>query len=64
MFLQIVVLKNLANFTGVSVSFFKKLHALRSVALLKKDSNAGFFLRNLRKFYKHLVLQNISNGCF
>ena len=48
----------------MSESFFKKLYVLRSVALLKKDSNTGFFLWNLRQFYKHIVLQNISNGCF
>ena len=36
------------------------MQAPRTITLLKRDSNTGFFLWNLRNFYKHLVLQNIS----
>ena len=32
--------------------------------LLKRDSNIGIFVSNLRNFYEHLFLQNIYGGCF
>ena len=33
-------------------------------SLLKRDCNTGVFLRNLRKFYKHLLWRISANGCF
>ena len=38
--------------------FFKI--GVRPETLLKKDSNTGFFLRNLRNLKEHLFLQNTS----
>ena len=35
----------------------------RPATYLKRDSNAGAFLRNLRNFLEHLFLQNTSGGC-
>ena len=40
------------------------LQALRTATLLKRDSNIGVFLQNLRDFYENLFLQNNSSGCF
>ena len=45
--------KNFANFKGKHLYwslFLKKLQAWESAALLKRDSNTGVFLRNLRNF--------------
>ena len=59
-------LKNFANFTGKHLYwslFLIKLEALRPSTLLKRDSNTGVFLFNLRNFLKHLFLQYTSAGC-
>ena len=45
--------ENFANFTGKHLCqslFLKKLQAFRSVTLLKRNSNTGVFLWNLRNF--------------
>ena len=50
--------KNVANFTGRQLCwslFLIKLQALRSATLLKRDSNRGIFLRNLRNIIKGCV---------
>ena len=39
--------------TPVLKSSLLKLHALRTVTLLKRDSNTGYFLWNLRNFWEH-----------
>ena len=38
----------------VGVSFLLKFQALSPAALLKRESNAGIFLRILRSFQEHL----------
>ena len=53
MFFKISVLKRFANFTGKHLCwslFLIKLQALRPATLLKKDSNTGVYLWNLRIF--------------
>ena len=62
MFIKTGALKNFTNLTGKHCCwslFLRKLQA----TLLKRDSNAGVFLRNLRMFYKHLISQITSGGC-
>ena len=41
-----------------------KLQRLKTCKFIKKDSNTGAFLWNLRNFLEHLFLQNTSGGCF
>ena len=50
-------LKNFADFTAKPYvgAPFNKAAALRPTPLVKRGSNAGFFLRNLRKFSKHIL---------
>ena len=51
------VLKNFANFTGKHlfwILFLIKLQAFKPAALLKRDSNTGVFLWNLRNFSEQL----------
>ena len=60
LFYKEVVLKNFSIFTGkylCSSLFFVKLQALRSATLLKRNSNAGVFL----KFFnlKSIILEKI-----
>ena len=67
MFFKIGVLKNFANFIGKHQCwslFLIKLQAWRPATLLKRDSNTGVFLWNLRNSKEHLFLQNTSGGCF
>ena len=45
-------------------SLLIKLKAWTPVTLLKRDSNTSVFLPNLWNFSEHLLLQNISGGCF
>ena len=61
------VLKNFAIFTGkyLCYNFFLiKLRAWRTGTLLKRDSNAGVFLRILRNSYEQLLWRTSVNGCF
>ena len=56
MFFKIVFLKNFANFTGKHICwslFLIKLQAFRSSAVLKRDSNTGIILWNLRNLFKN-----------
>ena len=56
------VLKNFTNFTGKQLCwslFFIKLQSSRPATLLKRDSNTGVFLRNLRRFLRKPILKNI-----
>ena len=39
----------------MSQSSLRKLQALRTLTLLKKDSNIGFFLRNVSIFFKNIL---------
>ena len=50
--------------TCTRVSFLIKLKASGLQLYKKRDSSTGFFLRILRIFYKHLLVQNTSGGCF
>ena len=62
MFLKIGVLKNFANYTGKHLHwslFLIKLLAWRPVTLLKKDSNTGVFLWNLRNLWEHLFYRTL-----
>ena len=53
-------LKSFASFTGrhLCCSLYNK------VLLLKRDTNSGVFLWNLRNFYKHVFWTPSANGCF
>ena len=64
---KIGVLKNLGNFTGKHLYwslFLIKLQIFRPAALLRRDSNTGFFLWNLWNFSEHLFWRTAANGCF
>ena len=54
MFFKIGIPKNLSNFAGKqlcwSLYLIIKLQAYRSETLLKRDSNTGDFMKNLRNF--------------
>ena len=57
MFFKIGVLKNYANSTGKHlwwIFFLIKLQPQRPATSLKRDSNTGVFLSNLRNFEEHL----------
>ena len=59
--------KIFAIFTGKHLfySFFlMNLQVLKTGTLLKRDSNAGVFLRILRNFYEQLLWRTSANGCF
>ena len=43
----------------MSESSLIKLQALRTPSLLKRDSNTGFFPRNLRNFYEQLLADHL-----
>ena len=65
MFFKIGVLKNFANFIGKHQCwniFLIKLQAWRPSTLLKRDSNAGVFLLNLRYFTEHFFLKSTPGG--
>ena len=76
-FVKKAVYKSFSNFTGKHQSrgllsiklqtprpFFEiKLQILGPVTLLKRDSNAAFFLWNFRNFYEHLFWRTSANDC-
>ena len=65
-FFKIGVFKNFTKFTGEHLCwslFLKRLQAWKPATLLKRDSNTGVFLWNLRN-WKCCTLQNTSGGCF
>ena len=60
------VINNFAIFTGKHLcwSFFLiKLQPWRTGTLLKRDSNAGVFLRILHNFKENLLRRTSANGC-
>ena len=60
------VLKNFSIFTEKHLCwslFLIKLQVFRAAALLKRDSNTGFFLWILPNFQKHLFWRTPVNGC-
>ena len=61
MYFKIIVLKvcKFHRKTPVSESSLIKLQALRTPSLLKRDSNTGFFPRNLRNFYEQLLADHL-----
>ena len=67
MFCKKDVLKNFSNFTGKQLYwslFLIKLQANRPASLIKRDSNTGAFLSNLRNFYfeEHLRMAAFSSS--
>ena len=66
-FFKIGIVKIFENFVVKHLCwsiFLIKLEAWRSAVLLKRDSNTGVFLWNMRNFEEHLFLQNTPGGCF
>ena len=66
MFFKIGVVKNFTKFTGKQMCwslFLIRLQAWKAATILKRDSNTGVFLCNLRN-WKCCTLQNTSGGCF
>ena len=58
-------LMNFTNFTRKHLcwSFLNKA-GLIARNFIKKDSNTGFFMWNLRNFQEHLFWRTSANGCF
>ena len=64
---KIGALENFSNFTGKHLSrslFLIKLQAWRPATLLKRDSDTGVFLWNLRNFYNTFFYRTLLCGCF